>query len=294
MAESMSDTLPHIQDSVSVIRDRIGDFKPQVAVVLGSGFSSWVEGINSLATIPYGNIQGFPETTVVGHAGRLVFGELQHVPIVIMQGRFHHYEGHAMAAISIPIRVFKQLGADTLLLTNAAGGINPAYKPGDLMIIRDHINLSFRNPLIGPNLTSFGPRFPDGDQTYDADLRTMAHRLARARALTIHEGVYLYTIGPNYETPAEIRMMASLGADVVGMSTFPEAIVARHADMRIFGLSLVSNHAAGIGTQPLDHQEVIDAMAKVQGEVNQFLNGIVTGAATLQRNPTRALSDTGR
>ncbi|NND34165.1 MAG: purine-nucleoside phosphorylase, partial [Saprospiraceae bacterium] len=206
------------------------------------------------------------------HQGRLVIANLKGHLVLIMQGRFHYYEGHTMAEIGIPVRVFQRLGVKTILLTNAAGGINEHFQPGDLMIIEDHINFVQNNPLIGPNLSSFGTRFPDATTIYDKGIGDYAESLAREVGLTAHRGIYIFVSGPCFETPAEIRMMAGLGADAVGMSTVPEAIVARHAGMQIAGISLIANLAAGRNAQSLTHEEVMQTMEGVALKMNAFLN----------------------
>ena len=265
-----------IQEVYHFIRQKIGHFRPQTAIVLGSSFGYLANLVHIKYALAYDQIPQFPRTTVQGHAGRLIFGSLENHPVVMMQGRFHYYEGHSMQTLSIPVKVFKQLGIKTLVLTNAAGAVNPKLKPGDLLIIEDHINFSLQNPLIGPNLPQFGIRFPDTSATYAPVLIKLGKETAQALNMSIRTGVYLFTSGPNYETPAEIRMMQHLGADVVGMSTFPEAISAAHTGTPVFGLSMVSNYGAGLGKQPLSHQEVLEAMESEKIHVEKFFQSFIS------------------
>jgi purine-nucleoside phosphorylase len=277
----MKDISTRIKAASTFLKDALKSIRPQTAVVLGSGFSSWPDQLNCLQSIPYRDIPGFPTTSVMGHKGQLVVAELAGQHLIIMQGRFHYYEGHDMATISVPIRVFYELGIGTVILTNAAGGINPALHPGDLLIINDHINLVQNNPLIGPNLDHFGPRFPDATEIYSKDLVQLALFLAAKHKLTARQGVYAYVSGPCFETPAEISMMERLGADVVGMSTVPEALTARHASMKIIGISLVANLAAGRNKEALTHEEVMKTMESVVPKVTVFLNSLI---ASLPKN----------
>ena len=265
-----------IERATAAIWQEIGpDWLPQVAVILGSGFAQWVSTIDVQSQIRYQDIQGFPKTTVQGHAGTLIAAEVLGTKVLVMNGRFHYYEGHEMSELSIPIRVFHQLGVRTLFLTNAAGGINKHFTPGDLMVITDHINLVSQNPLIGPNLEHYGVRFPDASNIYTPSLRQAAFEISEAMNLPMQKGTYLYTSGPSFETPAEIRMMRTLGADVVGMSTVPEALVANHAGMQVFGLSLVANLAAGMSEAELTHQEVMATMNKVASKANAFITAMI-------------------
>ena len=265
-----------IERATAAIWQEIGPhWLPQVAVILGSGFANWVSTLDIQHQIRYQDIQGYPKTTVQGHAGTLIAAEVRGIRTLIMNGRFHFYEGHEMSELSIPIRVFHQLGARKLFLTNAAGGINEHFAPGDLMVITDHINLLSQNPLIGPNLDHYGVRFPDASKIYTPSLRQTAFEISRAMALPLQKGTYLYTSGPSFETPAEIRMMRTLGADVVGMSTVPEALVANHAGMQVFGLSLVANLAAGMSDTELTHQEVMATMDKVAVKANTFITAMI-------------------
>ena len=231
-------------------------FAPRVALTLGSGLGAFAGEIRVEKTIDYREIEGFPVSTVPGHEGRFVFGYVEEVPVVVMQGRVHYYEGYAMSDVVLPARLMRKMGAEILFLTNAAGGINRAFSAGDLMLIRDHISMFVPSPLIGPNCDSLGVRFPDMSEVYDRGLRQIIHSAADANGLSLQEGVYLQIRGPAYETPTEIRMFGSLGADAVGMSTACEAMAARHCGLRVCGISCITNMAAGITEHPLDHAEV--------------------------------------
>lgn len=248
---------------------------PEIGLVLGSGLGVLAEEVAEKVTIPYERIPHFPVSTVEGHAGQLVVGTLENKPVVLMQGRFHFYEGYSMKQITFPIRVMKQLGIHSIILTNAAGGIREDFKPGDLMIIRDHIHLMGENPLTGPNEEAFGVRFPDMTETYHRTYIEHAKGCAKQIGLSVKEGVYVANRGPMYETPAEIRMLRTLGGDAVGMSTVPEAIVAQHAGLKILGISCISNMAAGILDKPLSHEEVIETTKKVQKDFLRFVQQIV-------------------
>ncbi|SDC44185.1 purine-nucleoside phosphorylase [Melghirimyces thermohalophilus] len=248
---------------------------PKIGLVLGSGLGVLAEEIANPVTIPYGEIPHFPVSTVQGHAGQLVIGDLESQPVVAMQGRFHFYEGYSMKEVTFPVRVMKALGVETLLVTNAAGGINTHFKAGDLMLIRDHLNLMFTNPLIGPNYQEWGERFPDMSEAYNPVYRRLANRVAEALDIPLKEGVYAGMTGPSYETPAEIRMLRRMGADAVGMSTVPEVLVARHAGIRVLGISCISNMAAGILPQPLSHDEVVETAERVKPRFIQLVKGIV-------------------
>ncbi|SFJ28918.1 purine-nucleoside phosphorylase [Thermoflavimicrobium dichotomicum] len=263
-----------IREAADMIQKQ-SSIQPRIGLILGSGLGVLAEEIQDPVTIPYGQIPHFPISTVEGHAGQLVIGTLENQPVVVMQGRFHLYEGHELASVTFPIRVMKELGVDTILVTNAAGGVNESFEPGDLMIIRDHINLMFRNPLIGPNDPELGPRFPDMSQAYDAELRQLAHRVAEEQGIKVQEGVYAGVLGPSYETPAEIRMIRKVGGDAVGMSTVPEVIVARHAGIRVLGISCISNMAAGILPQPLSHEEVMETAERVKEKFIGLVRGIL-------------------
>ncbi|MEH2957929.1 purine-nucleoside phosphorylase [Candidatus Merdisoma sp. JLR.KK006] len=232
------------------------DFVPKVALVLGSGLGDFADTIRQEAVLDYGDIEGFPQSTVEGHQGRFIFGYVKDVPVVCMQGRVHYYEGYPMNDVVLPIRLMKLMGAEILFLTNAAGGVNLDYRPGDLMLIRDHISVLVPSPLIGPNCNALGLRFCDMSDTYDGALRSVIRKTAEAMGISIQEGVYMQFTGPQYETPAEIRMARTLGADAVGMSTACEAVAANHMGMHICGISCITNMAAGVTSQPLSHEEV--------------------------------------
>lgn len=247
---------------VESVRSRI-DFQPAVALILGSGLGDYADGIRVEATIDYHDIEGFPVSTVPGHKGRFVFGWVGNVPVVVMQGRVHFYEGYPISDVVLPTRLMGRLGAKVLFLTNAAGGINPSFQPGDFMLIRDQISDFVPSPLIGPNLDELGPRFPDMSEIYDHDLAELLKDEAQKRAIPLKEGVYLQFTGPNFESPAEVRMAGILGADAVGMSTACEAVAANHMGMKICGISCISNMAAGISQQPLSHVEVQETADRV-------------------------------
>jgi len=259
------------------LRERTSAQTPKIAIVLGSGLGAVAEAIQSPTFIRYAQIPHFPQSTVEGHSGRIVSGLLNGVPVVVMQGRVHSYEGYSPAQVTFPMRVLGQLGNETVILTNAAGGINPNYQIGDLVLLADHINLLGFNPLIGPNEPRFGRsgetglRFFDMTQAYSVDLRAKAQSAARAEGFTLHEGVYLATSGPSFETPAEIKAFRTLGADLVGMSTVPETIVARHMGIQVLGISCVTNLAAGISATQLSHQEVFEAGSRVQHRLANLL-----------------------
>ncbi len=234
---------------------------PRIALILGSGLGALAGEIATDVAIPYGDIPFFPRSTVEGHAGQLVLGQLEGKPVVAMQGRVHFYEGYALADVVFPIRVMRSMGADVLVVSNAAGGINRQWRAGDLMIIADHINFMGTNPLVGPNEPTLGPRFPDMSQAYDRELAELAERVALAEGIPIRKGVYVAVHGPSYETPAELRMLARWGADAVGMSTVPEVIAARHLGMRVLGITAITDMATGEQVQAVTHEEVI-AVAK--------------------------------
>lgn len=248
--------LEQINAAVAEIHKRT-DLTPKVGIVLGSGLGGFAEKIESPCTFSYKDLPGFVPSTAPGHAGKLLLGKINSVPVVCMQGRLHYYEGHRMKDIVFPIRVMKALGIQTLILTNAAGGINKDYHPGDLMLLTDHINMLGTNPLIGQNEETIGPRFPDMTHVYTKALQELALKAAEECGISLQQGVYLATTGPSYETPAEIRMFRVLGADAVGMSTVPEAIAASHCGLQVLGLSLITNMGAGMLDQPLSSEEVI-------------------------------------
>ncbi|MBR2937897.1 MAG: purine-nucleoside phosphorylase [Oscillospiraceae bacterium] len=249
--------------------------RPEIALVLGSGLGDYADTLDESVKIPYRDIPNFPQPTVEGHTGAFVFGKKQGKPVVVAQGRVHYYEGLPMQEITLPIRVLAAMGVKTLVLTNAAGGVNLSYKPGTLMLIADHINFSGANPLIGPNLEKFGPRFPDVSDLYTAALRERIKTRAAAADIPLAEGVYLMCSGPNYETPAEIRAFRALGADAVGMSTVPEALVAGHSGMQVVGVSCITNMAAGVLPVKLNHAEVVETAAKVHDQFHDLVDVIL-------------------
>jgi purine-nucleoside phosphorylase len=248
---------------------------PEVAVVLGSGLGSFSEELTDPIAVEYERVPNWPASRVIGHAGRLVMGTMAGRRVAALSGRVHFYEGHQLASVVFAVRVMGLLGARVLILTNAAGGINTAFPQGVLMVIDDHINLMGSNPLVGENDDRLGPRFPDMSEVYSKRLRALADEVARARGLTIAHGMYVALLGPSYETPAEIRYLRGIGADAVGMSTVPEAIAARHMGLEVLGISCISNMAAGILPQPLNHAEVMDTTARVRGQFVALLKGVI-------------------
>jgi purine-nucleoside phosphorylase len=252
-----------IQKAAQFLKRKV-QITPKIGLILGSGLGVLADEIADAVKIPYEKIPDFPVSTVEGHAGQLVFGNLNGSPVIAMQGRFHYYEGYHFDQVTFPVRVMKELGVDTLIVTNAAGGINESFSPGDLMIITDHINNMGGNPLIGGNDARLGARFPDMSEAYSKELRNTAKEIASRLNMDVKEGVYVGNTGPSYETPAEIRMLRVLGGDAVGMSTVPEVIVARHSGLSVLGISCISNMAAGILDQPLTHDEVIETTEKVK------------------------------
>jgi purine-nucleoside phosphorylase len=267
-----------VMEAVAAVQSR-SSLKPDVGLILGSGLGDLAAEVRDVEAIPYEEIPHFLRSTVVGHAGRLLLGMLEHVPVVVMQGRFHFYEGYTMQALTLPVRVIRMLGAQTLIVTNAAGGINPAYRPGDFMLIRDHINfpgLAGLNPLVGPNDERLGDRFPPLAKAYDAELRALAHTVASTRPdITLHEGVYAQVGGPSYETGAELKFLRTAGADAVGMSTAPEVVVARHMGMRVLGISLITNTATGDDKEEVNHAEVLSAADAARPKFAALVRGIL-------------------
>ena len=248
---------------------------PQVAVVLGSGLGDFADSLKDSKTFAYADIPHWPASAVVGHAGKLVIGTLAGQRVAALAGRVHFYEGHDLRTVTFAIRAMGRLGVKSLILTNAAGGINLAFKPGTLMVIDDHINLMGSNPLVGPNDERFGPRFPDMTHVYSQRLRDLAFEAARARGLAVAHGVYVALHGPSYETPAEIRYLRAIGADAVGMSTVPEAIVARQMGIEVLGISCITNPAAGVLPKPLVHDEVMEVARRVRAEFASLLEGTI-------------------
>ena len=254
--------------------------RPQIALVLGSGLGAFADELTETTRIPYERIPNFPRSTAIGHAGRLVIGKAGNVAVAAMQGRVHFYEGYAEQEVVFPMRVFGRMGIRSAILTNAAGGINLEFKQGALVVIRDHINLQGTNPLIGPNDERFGLRFPDMTTAYWQPYREIALAEAKRQGIEVSEGVYAALSGPSYETPAEIRYLRTIGADLVGMSTVPEVIVARHMGIRVLGISCVTNMAAGILDQPINHLEVLETGERVKGQFIALLRAVLPRIAT--------------
>ena len=268
------DMYQRIHAAADYIRERINS-RPAIGLILGSGLGDLADSLENRIVIPYEDIPCFPRSGVAGHAGALVFGEICGKSLVVMQGRVHYYEGHSQEHITMPVRVMKLLGVERLVLTNAAGGVNLNYAPGDLMLISDHINFSGANPLVGDNLDEFGPRFPDASDVYTARLRRELLPKAEKAGIALKQGVYMMFSGPSFETPAEIRMARVLGADAVGMSTVPEALVAAHCGMEVMGISCISNMAAGVLNQKLSHQEVMDTGAMVHDKFQKLIKIVI-------------------
>ena len=260
--------------AADAIRDRLGGATPDAAIVLGSGLGDLANEIDAVATVPFAEIPGFPSATVAGHAGALIAGRLEGKFVLALAGRFHIYEGHDVQLAGFPVRVVHALGANTLIVSNAAGGVNRLWSPGDLMLIRDHINLMFRNPLIG-QVEPGDIRFPDMSAPYDAGLASIARRVAAEQGILLREGVYGGQLGPAYETAAEVRMLAQLGIDAVGMSTVPEVIVARAIGMRVLGISCITNLACGLTNNPITHEEVLETTARAAKRFQGLIRGIV-------------------
>jgi purine-nucleoside phosphorylase len=260
--------------AANVIRMRLGNRRPKIAVVLGSGLGFLADQVGNAVRIPYGDIPGFPKATVIGHGAELVAGELAGKQVIVQSGRFHLYEGHDANITALPVRLFAALGIDTLILTNAAGGIRRTFSSGTVMLIADHINLTFRNPLFGPVLPG-EERFPDMSDPYDTALRTLAREVSRTKRIALDEGIYIQLLGPSYETPAEIRMADRLGADAVGMSTAVEVIVARARGLRCLGFSVVTNLASGISPTKLNHAEVMETANRVRYELAGLVEGVI-------------------
>jgi purine-nucleoside phosphorylase len=253
--------------------------RPTIGLVLGSGLGAFANSLEKATAIPYGEIPRFPVSTAIGHTGELVIGYCQGVPVAVMSGRAHFYEGYTLQQVVFPVRVLGRMGVKILILTNAAGSVNVAYKPGELMVISDHINFMGGNPMTGPNDDQLGLRFFDMSEAYDPQLREIAEKACWKAGVTVRKGVYIAFTGPSYETPAEIRMSRTLGADAVGMSTVPEVIAARHMGIRVLGISCITNMAAGVIKKPLDHREVLEVGEKVKAGLIDVLGRIVQEAA---------------
>jgi purine-nucleoside phosphorylase len=275
METHATDTLyERAEHAARTIRARWNE-EARVALVLGSGLGAFADSLEDALAVPYAEITGFARSTVEGHAGRLVLGRVEGVPVIVMQGRFHFYEGYALEEVTFPVRTLGLLGIKTLVLTNAAGGLNNAFTQGSLIVISDHLNLMGVNPLLGANDPRFGARFPDMTEVYNHEYQEIAIKEAQALGLELRRGVYAALSGPSYETPAEIRMMRLLGADAVGMSTVPEAIVARHMGIKVLGLSCITNMAAGVLDAPINHEEVIETGARVADTVTTLLRRVI-------------------
>lgn len=269
----------HFEAAAAMIHQAT-DIEPKVGMILGSGLSPLANAVENSVSFDYRELPHFPVSTVVGHVGRLIVGHLEGQPVVVMQGRTHYYEGYSMAEITFPVRVLQVLGIEMLIVTNAAGGLDPQFRAGDVMLITDHINLigmAGLNPLRGPNLDEFGPRFPDMSEVYDAELRSQARQVAADKGITMHEGIYICLAGPSYETMADLEFLRTIGADAVGMSTVPEATVARHGGTRVLGLSGISNvlPVAGEPVVETDHEEVLAAGEKLTPRLEAIIRGVL-------------------
>jgi len=271
---SSSPLYDRAENAARTIRARSTE-EARIAIVLGSGLGGFAEEFKDSVSLPYQDIPGFVSSTAQGHAGSLVIGKVEGVPVLAMQGRVHYYEGYSLEEVTFPIRTFKLLGVNTLILTNAAGGIDVQLSQGALMVISDHLNLMGVNPLRGPNDERFGPRFPDLSEVYSRELQELVIKESRALGITIRRGIYAALAGPSYETPAEIHMLRAFGADAVGMSTVPEAIVARHMGMRVLGISCITNMAAGISENPINHEEVMETGQRVRETFTQLLRRVI-------------------
>lgn len=270
-------TLAQIDEAAQAVKQRI-TLQPSVGIILGSGLNGLADAVKNAAHIPYGEIPHFPVSTVEGHAGRFVVGELEGKPVLVMQGRIHYYEGYTMQQTTLPIRVMQCLGIPNLIVTNAAGGVNPDFIPGDVMLIVDQINLvgmAGLNPLSGPNLNEIGPRFPDMSQAYDRAYADLARKVAREKGVTLREGIYTGLSGPSFESPADLRFLRLIGTDAVGMSTVPEVLVARHGNMRVLGISGISNKANLDGSTVTTHQEVIEAGKVITPKIEAIVRGVL-------------------
>lgn len=270
-------TLQQIDEAADAIRVRTS-YKPRIGLILGSGLNSLADSVRDADIIPYADLPNWPRSTVPGHVGRLVIGKLEGQPVLVMQGRVHFYEGYSMSQVTLPVRVMIRLGIEMMFVTNAAGGINPDYAPGDVMLITDNLNLigmAGANPLMGPNIDELGPRFPDMSRSYDPELMQIARRVAAENNIPLREGVYCGLSGPSFETPADLRFLRLAGADAVGMSTVPEVIVARHGSMRVLGFSGISNKANLDGSTITTHEEVIEAGKVITPKIETIIRGVL-------------------
>ncbi|GIW51333.1 MAG: purine nucleoside phosphorylase [Gemmatimonadales bacterium] len=271
---SVTELSAAVGKAVELIRSRTR-LEPEVAVILGTGLGGLAREIDLEAAISYGDIPGFPLSTVESHEGRLLFGTLGGKRVVAMQGRFHRYEGYTLHQVTFPVRVMRALGAGVLVVSNACGGMHPLWRPGELVLIADHINLLGDNPLVGPNDDSLGPRFPDMSRAYDPELRALAREAARDLRIVLHEGVYVAVTGPNLETAAEYRFLRSIGADVVGMSTVPEVIVAVHGGMRVLGISIITDACLPDALEPANVEEIIATAARAEPELTKLIRTVL-------------------
>ena len=270
-------TLAQIDEIAQFIRSRIFS-RPRVGIILGSGLGTLAESVTGATVLAYEKIPSWPVSTVFGHSGRLVAGQIAGQEVLVMQGRVHYYEGYNMAEVTLPVRVMQRLGIEILIVTNAAGAVNPSFEPGDMMLITDHLNLigmAGLNPLRGPNLEELGPRFPDMSRAYDRDLCALARQAAQEENLKLHEGVYVCLAGPSFETPADLRFLRAIGADAVGMSTVPEVTIARHAGTRVLGISGISNKANLDGNTLTTHEEVLDAGKRIVPGLTMVVQGVL-------------------
>ena len=263
-----------MESTIKYIKEKIQGFQPEIGIILGSGLGDFADEFESII-IPYNDIPGFEKSNVQGHKGQLVFAQINGKKVVMMQGRYHFYEGYSMQTVTFPVKVMKKLGVKTLIITNAAGAVTPKFTPGDLMLITDHINFMGTNPLIGKNDETLGTRFPDMSEVYSKELIQTAEAIAKKLNINYQKGVYAATTGPSYETPSEVKMFRMLGANAVGMSTAPEAIVANYCGLKILGISCLTNYAAGVSETPLNHQEVIDTANRVKESFKNLLSEIL-------------------
>ncbi len=270
-------TLQQMDEAADAIRSRTS-YKPRVGMILGSGLNALADSVQKADFIPYSDLPNWPRSTVHGHAGRLVIGELEGQPVFVMQGRVHFYEGYSMSQVTLPVRVMQRLGLEMMFVTNAAGGINPGYAPGDVMLITDNLNIvgmAGANPLMGPNIDELGPRFPDMSRAYDLELMAKARKVASENNIPLREGVYCGLSGPSFESPADLRFLRMAGADAVGMSTVPEVIVARHGGLRVLGFSGISNKANLDGSTLTTHEEVIEAGKVITPKIETIVRGVL-------------------
>ena len=273
--DSLDDFRQHVQQASDALAERLGDGRPAVGIILGTGLGGLAEEIDATLSIPYGEIPHMPLSTVESHEGRLIVGTLRGVPVLAMQGRFHLYEGYSAREATFPVRVMASLGVETLLISNAAGGMNPLFRRGDLMLLTDHINLQHANPLTGPNVEEWGPRFPDMSEPYDVELRDAAEAAALKRGVRLQQGVYVAVVGPNLETRAEYRFLRAIGADAVGMSTVPEVIVARHMGLRCMAISVITDECFPDALEPVSIADVLAAAGEAEPHLTALMGDVV-------------------